>query len=221
MSYQHLYLDGTSVNLPVGKIVCVGRNYAEHAKELNDEVPTEPLLFMKPSTAIVDYKNGFSIPKDKGSVHHEIEIAILIGKTLSGQVDEHTVKQAIAGFAPSLDLTLRDLQTELKNLGYPWEKCKSFDGSCVLTPFLPTTTYPDLNDIDIRFIVNGKTRQQGNSKELVVAIIPLIQYIANIFTLLPGDVVLTGTPKGVGPLQAGDQLIMALPDHSHFETHVL
>lgn len=221
MSYQHQYTDGTTIHFAVGKVVCVGRNYTEHAKELNNPVPTEPLLFIKPATSIVSSNGGFTIPHDKGAVHYEAEIAVLIGKTLSGVISQQEVAEAITGLAPALDLTLRDVQAKLKEKGLPWEIAKGFDGACVLTPFVPASSYPDLTNIDIRLEINGETRQQGNSSEMLNPIIPLIQYIANIFTLQPGDVVLTGTPKGVGALHTGDRLVMELPDHCHFITEVI
>ncbi|MFD1259534.1 fumarylacetoacetate hydrolase family protein [Entomomonas asaccharolytica] len=221
MSYQHQYIDGTTIHFAVGKVVCVGRNYAEHAKELNNPIPTEPILFIKPATSVVSSNGGFSIPHHRGAVHYEAEIAVLIGKQLSGSVTKTEVVEAITGFAPALDLTLRDVQAKLKEKGLPWEISKCFDGACVLTPFVPASNYPNLTDIDIRLTINGEIRQQGNSSEMLTPIVELIQYIANNFTLLPGDVVLTGTPKGVGPLNTGDRLVMELPEHCHFVSEVL
>lgn len=221
MSYKHQYNDGTTIHYPVGKAVCVGRNYAEHAKELNNPIPTEPLLFIKPTTSIVSSNGGFPIPHNQGAVHYEAEIALLIGKPLSGAITEEQAKEAIVGFAPALDLTLRDVQSKLKEKGWPWEIAKGFDGACVLTPFIPASTYRDLANIDIRFIVNGEVRQEGNSANMLTPIITLIQYITQYFTLLPGDVVLTGTPKGVGELNRGDRLELELPSHCKFTTEVL
>lgn len=150
MSYQHQYLDGTRIHFPLGKVVCIGRNYAEHAKELNNPVPTEPLLFIKPGSCVVPLEGGFKIPTERGSVHYEAEIAVLLGKSLSTQPDEEEVLDAISGFAPALDLTLRDVQSKLKEKGLPWELAKSFDGACVLAPFVPASTFEDLTDIGIR-----------------------------------------------------------------------
>lgn len=221
MSYQHQYQDGTNIHYPMGKVVCVGRNYAEHAKELNNPVPDEPLLFIKPGSSVVCPVNGFNIPQDRGAVHFEIEIAVLIGKPLSKRPNEEEVLDAISGYAPALDLTLRDVQDELKKKGWPWEVAKSFDGACVLAPFVSSDAVSDANNIQVRLTVNGDVRQQGNSSEMMHAIVPLIQHIAGQFSLQPGDVVLTGTPAGVGPLQSGDQLIMELPElKNRFETFV-
>lgn len=220
MSYQHQYQDGTRIHYPLGKVVCVGRNYAEHAKELGNEIPDEPLLFIKAGSSAVCTENGFNIPKDRGAVHFEIEIAVLIGKPLSKTPSEEEVLDAISGYAPALDLTLRDVQDELKKKGWPWEVAKSFDGACVLAPFVNRDSVQDPNDIEVRLTVNGELRQEGNSSQMIFAIVPLIQHIAGQFSLQPGDVVLTGTPAGVGPLSADDQLVLELPGRLRCESFV-
>ncbi|YCH22080.1 fumarylacetoacetate hydrolase family protein [Pseudomonas sp. D1-3] len=221
MSYQHQYIDGTRIHFPLGKVVCVGRNYAEHAKELNNPLPTEPLLFIKPGSCVVPLEGGFSIPGDRGSVHYEAEIAVLIGKPLSRQPNEEEVIDAISGFAPALDLTLRDLQSKLKDKGHPWEIAKSFDGACVLAPFVPGDAVADLAAIGIRLTINGEVRQDGSSAEMIFPIVPVIQEMAGHFNLQPGDVILTGTPAGVGPLNKGDDLVLDLVGHSSFASRVL
>lgn len=221
MSYQHRYLDGTRIHYPLGKVVCVGRNYAEHAKELNNPVPSEPLLFIKPGSSAVALDGGFAIPEGRGAVHHEAEIAVLIGKPLSRQPGDEEVRDAISGFAPALDLTLREVQDRLKAKGHPWEIAKAFDGACVLAPFVHGDAVSDLGDIGIRLSINGELRQDGNSRDMLTAILPLIRHICGHFSLQPGDVVLTGTPAGVGPLHRGDTLVLELPGLSHFESRVL
>ena len=222
MSYQHQYLDGTRIHFPMGKVVCVGRNYAEHAKELNNPVPTEPLLFIKPGSCVVALDDSFSIPNDeRGAVHYEAEIAVLIGKPLSRKPNAEEVLDAISGFAPALDLTLRELQDKLKAKAYPWEVAKSFDGACVLAPFVPGDAVEDLSDIGIRLSLNGELRQDGNSRDMLNPILPLIQHICGHFSLQAGDVILTGTPVGVGPLAAGEGLELELVGHSRFSTRVL
>ena len=221
MNYQHQYIDGTRIHFPVGKVVCVGRNYAAHAKELNNPIPTEPLLFIKPSSCVVSSEGGFNIPSDRGAVHYEIEIAVLIGKPLSRQPSEEEVLDAITGYAPALDLTLRDVQERLKEKSWPWEVAKSFDGACVLAPFVSGFAVKDSTDIDVRLSINGEVRQDSNSREMLYPIIPLIQHMAGQFALQPGDVVLTGTPAGVGPLQEGDELVMELPGYAASSTCVL
>ncbi|MDE1168372.1 MAG: fumarylacetoacetate hydrolase family protein [Pseudomonas sp.] len=221
MSYQHQYVDGTRIHFPVGKVVCIGRNYAEHAKELNNPVPTEPLLFIKPGSCVVPLQGGFKIPTDRGSVHYEAEIAVLLGKPLSARPSEEEVLDAISGFAPALDLTLRDVQAKLKEKGLPWEIAKSFDGACVIAPFVSASTFADLTDIDIRLTINGEVRQDGNSNLMLNPIVPMIQHMAANFALQAGDVIMTGTPAGVGPLNPGDELVLELPGTSSFSGNVL
>lgn len=221
MSYQHQYVDGTRIHFPLGKVVCVGRNYAEHAKELNNPVPTEPLLFIKPGSCVVPSEGGFAIPEGRGDVHYEAEIAVLIGKPLSRTPSREEVLDAISGYAPALDLTLRDVQAKLKEKGLPWELAKSFDGAFVLAPFVSADRFPDPTDIGIRLSIDGEVRQDGNSRDMLNPIVPLIQHICGHFSLQPGDVVSTGTPVGVGPLQRGSALVLELPGASRFESRVL
>jgi len=221
MSYQHQYADGTHIHYPVGKVVCIGRNYAEHAKELDNPVPTEPLLFIKPGSCVVPSEGGFKVPTDRGSVHYETEIAVLLGKPLSTKPSVEEVLDAISGYAPALDLTLRDVQSKLKEKGLPWEIAKSFDGACVIAPFVAASTYSDLTDIPVRLTLNGAVRQDGNSSLMLNPIVPMIQYMAACFSLQAGDVIMTGTPAGVGPLNPGDELVLELPGASSFATSVL
>jgi 2-keto-4-pentenoate hydratase/2-oxohepta-3-ene-1,7-dioic acid hydratase in catechol pathway len=211
MHYQHRFSDGSPADLPVGKVVCVGRNYAEHAKELNNPVPTEPLLFIKPSTAITSLADPVELRPSRGPVHYETELALLIGSSLSGKVDEAEARQAIVGVGLALDLTLRELQDQLKAKGHPWERAKAFDGACPLSLFVPIDRAPELSDLGLELRINGELRQQGNADQMITPILRLLQQIAEVFTLLPGDVVITGTPAGVGVLQAGDQLELSMP----------
>ena len=206
MTYQHQWQDGTPVKMPIGKVVCVGRNYAAHVRELGNAVPEAPILFLKPATALVPLEPAFAIPSGRGSCHHETEISLLIGRTLTGQVSEAEARAAIAGITLGLDLTLRDVQNQLKQQGHPWEVAKAFDGAAPMGSFslLPAAT--DLADLSFTLAVNGGVRQQGHSADMMTGIIALLQFIATIFTLQPGDVVMTGTPEGVAALNAGDEL---------------
>jgi 2-keto-4-pentenoate hydratase/2-oxohepta-3-ene-1,7-dioic acid hydratase in catechol pathway len=212
LNYQHRWNDGHSIDWPPGKVVCVGRNYAAHARELGNEVPKEPLLFMKPATALVSLEAGFSIPEGCGEVHHEAEIALLIGDTLS-EVKTTQAGEGIAGIGLALDLTLRELQSKLKQKGHPWERAKAFDGSCPLSRFVPRQAFDSLEDISLRFSINGQLRQQGSSAQMMFSILDLLAHISAVFTLQAGDVVLTGTPAGVGPLAVGDVLKLELPGY--------
>jgi 2-keto-4-pentenoate hydratase/2-oxohepta-3-ene-1,7-dioic acid hydratase in catechol pathway len=197
------------LDLPVGKVVCIGRNYLEHIRELHNTVPETPILFMKPATALVGLDQPIRLPKGRGECQHEVELAVLVGRELR-EVDAATARRAVAGYGVALDLTLRDLQNELKKKGHPWETAKAFDGSCPLSPFLPPEALPDPQATELALHVNGELRQQGNTRLMMVGIFELMAYISTHFTLRPGDVVLTGTPSGVGPLRSGDVLALSL-----------
>lgn len=206
--YQHQLGPGIKCPDRPGKIVCVGRNYAEHARELNNPVESAPLLFIKPSTAAVAMAPEFNIPSGQGPVHHELEMAVLIGKQLTAATPER-VTEAIAGVGLAFDLTLRELQSTLKEKAHPWERAKAFDGACPLSPFVSPQGV-DLQALSLTLIRNGTVQQQGNSADMVFPVVDLVVAMSRVFTLLPGDVVLTGTPAGVGPLQQGDALKASL-----------
>ncbi|MDO6513854.1 fumarylacetoacetate hydrolase family protein [Neptuniibacter sp. 2_MG-2023] len=220
MSYQHRFIDGRSAGLPTGKVICVGRNYADHAAELNNPIPTEPMLFIKPSTSVVDMAEPFIVPQGYGSVHFETEMSILIGERLS-HASEGEALAAIAGVGLGLDLTLRDLQGKLKDKGHPWEKAKGFDGAAPLSVFVAPSCVPDLQNVDIKLMVNGELRQSGNSSHMLNRVLPLISHSSEFFTLEPGDVILTGTPAGVGPILPGDQLEVSLADLLSISTRAI
>ena len=210
MSYRHI-LDGKPLDLPVGKVVCVGRNYAEHAKELNNPVPTSPILFMKPSTSVVALEPGFAVPQDQGECHHELEMSVLIGKPLKN-ADEAAAKDAILGYGIGLDLTLRDLQNKLKEKSHPWEVAKAFDGANPLSAFISAAQLADPERTAIRLTVNEQVRQQGNTSDMITPVFKLLAFMSRHFTLLPGDVIMTGTPAGVAALRSGDRLQLTLGD---------
>ena len=218
--YQHQWLDGSQVDLPTGKVVCVGRNYAEHAKELNNPVPTEPLLFIKPTSSIVPLEHPITLKAGFGSVHYETEIAVLIGKTLTNASEDESAA-GVVGVGVALDLTLRELQSKLKDKGHPWEKAKGFDGSCPLSAFVSAEEVVDWQNVPVQLHINGALRQDGNSSQMLNGILPLLAYISSFFTLEPGDVVITGTPAGVGQLEPGMQLKAAIPGLLEVVTEVM
>ncbi|MFM1605299.1 MAG: fumarylacetoacetate hydrolase family protein [Porticoccaceae bacterium] len=217
-NYHHI-VNGRASDLPLGKVVCVGRNYAAHAKELNNPVPTEPVLFIKPSTSLVKLEEPLAIPSHLGECHFEAEMSILIGQSLSN-CNHEQASEAIAGIGLALDLTLRELQQELKEKGLPWEKAKSFDGSCPVSGFVPISQGTNLQDQQILLLQNQQIKQNGNTEDMLTSVLALLSYISQFFTLLPGDIVLTGTPAGVGPLKPGDQLSLSLSDSIHCITEV-
>ncbi|MDF1895828.1 fumarylacetoacetate hydrolase family protein [Rahnella contaminans] len=207
--YQHRDWHGALLDFPVNKVVCVGNNYADHIKEMGSQISAEPVVFIKPETALCDIRQPLAIPKDLGAVHHEVELAVLIGTPLK-QATEDRVANAIAGYALALDLTLRDLQTKFKAAGQPWEKAKGFDSSCPISGFIPVSEFGDAQQADLQLFVNGETRQEGNTRNMLTPLLPLIAYMSRYFTLRAGDIILTGTPQGVGPLKAGDEIVATL-----------
>jgi 2-keto-4-pentenoate hydratase/2-oxohepta-3-ene-1,7-dioic acid hydratase in catechol pathway len=207
--YQHRDWHGALLDFPVNKVVCVGNNYADHIKEMGSQRSAEPVVFIKPETALCDIRQPVAIPKDFGAVHHEVELAVLIGTPLK-QATEDRVANATAGYGLALDLTLRDLQTRFKESGQPWEKAKGFDGSCPISGFIPVSEFGYAQQAELLLEINGQRRQSGNTRDMLTPILPLIAYMSRFFTLRAGDIILTGTPHGVGPLNAGDEILATL-----------
>ncbi len=187
------------------KIICVGRNYIDHAKELNNPVPKEPLLFIKPWSTITPLSGEVHIPSNKGEVHHELEIALVVDRTLTN-ASKSEARESICGIGLALDLTLRDVQTTLKEKGQPWEKAKSFDNACPVECIEINHKDIDFDKLTLQLNINGSLRQLGHSIDVVFDSISLIQYISTWFTLNPGDIVLTGTPAGVGKIENADEI---------------
>ncbi len=187
------------------KIICIGRNYAEHIEELKNERPSEPVIFMKPDTALLLKNRPFYLPNFDSQIHHEIELVVRInhlGKNISAQFAPRYYSEIGLG----VDFTARDLQDRLKQKGLPWEKAKAFDASAPLSEeFIPANEL-NLSNIDFRLEVNGEVRQRGNSALMLYPINELIEHISKFFTLKIGDLIYTGTPAGVGPVQIGDRL---------------
>ncbi len=217
--YQHRFQDGRPFACGPGKMVCVGRNFAEHARELDNPIPTRPIFFIKPSTAAVPMTAPIQLPQGLGVCDYELEMTVLIGESLTRATQEQA-RAAIAGLGLGLDLTLRDLQDELKSKGQPWERAKAFDGACPLSVFVDAEGV-ELQNLDLRLTCNGMQRQAGNTHDMLFPVLELLVEMSESFTLLPGDVVLTGTPAGVGPLRSGDALRAELSDRIAVETRVL
>ena len=199
---------------PIGKIVCVGRNYAAHARELGNEVPTAPMLFMKPTSAVVSMRHGVVRPNPEifGETHYEAELCIQLSADLSAATIEQA-QQAIGGVTLGLDLTLRELQTKLKEKGHPWERAKCFDGACVLGDWLEPQAFGDFGNVQYQLYINDELKQDGDSALMLFPVYELLVNISHAFSLQAGDVVMTGTPSGVGILQEGDALTLKLGAH--------
>ena len=198
----------------IGKVVCVGRNYAAHAEELGNEVPKAPILFMKPASSVVSIRQGVVRPNPAlyGETHYEAELCVQLAADLSSATIEEA-KQAIGGVTLGLDLTLRELQAELKEKGHPWERAKCFDGACVLGDWLDPQVFGDFTDVHYQLTINNALKQDGDSALMLFPVYELLVNISHAFSLQAGDVIMTGTPSGVGALQAGDQLSLKLGAH--------
>lgn len=219
MQYRHQHIDGSSIELPLGKVLCIGQNYLDHIAELNSKTAPEALFFMKPATALCALGEPLVLPQTQGEVHNETELAVLIHTPLF-KASPETAAAAIWGYGLALDLTLRDVQKRLKELGRPWEIAKGFDRACPLSVFVPAKDIGNPQQLTFSLHVNGVTRQQGDTALMIRSVAQIISELSQHFTLLPGDVVLTGTPAGVGPLQPGDKLTIELTNFFTQQTSV-
>jgi acylpyruvate hydrolase len=187
------------------KIICIGRNYSDHAKELNNAIPAEPVFFMKPDTALLKNKDPFYLPAFSANIHHEVELVLQIGK-MGKHIEEQFAFKYIDKIGVGIDFTARDLQDQCKEKGLPWEKAKAFDGSAPLGELLPFSTVKDPANISFHLEINGKIVQQGNSASMLFSFSQIIAYVSQFITLKTGDLIYTGTPSGVGPVKIGDRL---------------
>ena len=220
MAYRHIDTQGNEIALPVNKVVCIGRNYLDHIQEMNATVSEAPLLFMKPKAAMCHVHEPIAVPTDKGECHNELEVSVLLKSSLKN-ASEDEVKSAMWGIGLGLDLTLREVQATLKKQGQPWERAKSFDNSAPLSGFLPLSSVGNLDDLRFTLTINGEVRQQGRTALMLHKIVPLIAHMSSIFTLDSGDVILTGTPKGVGKLSPSDRVFASLGNQLSVNTEVV
>lgn len=187
------------------KIICIGRNYAEHAKELENEVPTKPVFFLKPDSALVSSNRPFPYPDFSRDVHHELEVVFRISQHGKGIGEEHA-DRFVDGIGLGIDFTARDLQGEMKKKGLPWEIAKAFDHSAPVSRFRPLSEYDDIHNLTFRLDLNGRTVQEGNTSLMIFSYEKIIAYVSRFITLEKGDLVFTGTPAGVGPVAVDDRL---------------
>ncbi len=202
------------------KIICVGRNYTDHIQELKNETPEEPVLFLKPDTAILLKRHPFVIPEFSADVHYEVELLVRINK-IGKYIDSKFAHKYYDEIGLGIDFTARDLQARLKERGLPWEKAKSFDGAAVIGNFIDKQEFENLEDIQFRLERNGEVVQHGNSKQMIWNIDALIAYISQYFTLKIGDVIFTGTPAGVGRVAPDDRLTGFIESKDMFSINVL
>jgi 2-keto-4-pentenoate hydratase/2-oxohepta-3-ene-1,7-dioic acid hydratase in catechol pathway len=201
------------------KLICIGRNYADHITELNNERPKDPVLFIKPDSAILPKEQDFYIPEFSNDVHYEVEILVKIKK-----VGKHISKKFAHNYYDEIglgiDFTARDLQSQLKEKGLPWEKAKGFDGAAVIGKWLPKETIKDINDMGFSLLKNGQTVQNGRTSLMLWKIDELIAYVSTYFMLKKGDVLFTGTPSGVGKVAPNDYLVGRIEEQQLFAINI-
>ena len=200
------------------KINCVGRNYVEHAKELNNKAPKDPVLFLKPDTAILLKEQPFCIPEFSNNVHHEVEILVKINR-IGKHIDQKFAHKYYDEIGLGIDFTARDVQAKCKEKGLPWEKAKAFDGSAVIGEFYPKEIF-DLENLNFQLLKNQKIVQDGNTNSMLWKVDELISYVSQYFTLKKGDIIFTGTPAGVGKVVENDVLVGVLEGKEAFSIKV-
>ena len=205
---------------PSHKIVCVGQNYAAHIEEMKGQQVSDPVIFMKPATAIKPIQAPIKLPSISNDVHYELELAVIMGD-IAQHVDADDVYPLIHAYALAIDLTARDLQKQFKDRGHPWDLAKGFDDSCPISACIPSAELSNPQNVELRFVQNGEVKQLANTNTMIHPIDKLVAFISRYVTLFPGDIVLTGTPAGVGALQKGDQLHCELGDLISLDTSVL
>lgn len=201
------------------KIICIGRNYIEHANELNNPLPKEPVFFLKPDTAIIRNNQPFYYPDFSEEIHYEVEIVLKINlsrhecRDKSGKnIVSELAHQYYDEIGIGIDFTARDLQAKAKENGLPWEIAKAFDGSAPIGKFVEKSKFPDVNNLNFSLDINNNRVQQGNTKDMLFSFAQLIAYVSKFITLKTGDLIFTGTPAGVGPVKTGDKLQAAIED---------
>ncbi len=187
------------------KIIAIGRNYAAHAKELNNAIPENPVIFLKPDTAVLKDNKPFYIPDFSANIHYELEIVLKICKE-GKHIAEKFAPNYYDEIGLGIDFTARDIQNNLKEKGLPWELAKAFDHSAAISNFLPKTSFKNLNNLQFELQLNNKSRQNGNTKDLLFSFEKIIAFVSQYITLKKGDLIFTGTPEGVGQVNAGDKL---------------
>jgi 5-carboxymethyl-2-hydroxymuconate isomerase len=208
---KSVILRGTDKLYTVGKIICLGQNYSEHAKEMKFEVPTSPVFFFKPPSAIIYDGGQIIIFEISNEVHHEVEMTVLIGEG-GNNIHRSAALKHVAGYGIGLDMTMRDIQNEAKKKGLPWALAKGFDTSAPVSEFVPAETVGDPGSLNIQLFINGKLRQSSNTSKFVFPVDKVISYVSQFVTFEPGDIIFTGTPEGVSRVEHGDKLEASLLD---------
>jgi fumarylpyruvate hydrolase len=195
------------------KIICIGLNYRKHATELGRPLPSEPVIFLKPDSSLLKNNKPFFLPGFSSMIHYEAEVVVKISKLGKGIAAKYASRY-YDEMTVGIDITARDIQNRNSAAGLPWELSKCFDGAAPLGRFVPVSSVSDINNLDFRLEINGKTVQQGNTSDMIFSINEIVAYISKYFTLKTGDLIFTGTPAGVGPLRKNDNLVAYLGDEA-------
>ena len=206
---KKVFYKDSKQSLPVNTIFCIGRNYAAHAAELNNPLPQSPIVFIKPLTTLIYGGDAIQLPQASRDVHHEVEMVVLIGKP-GKHISREAAAGYISGYGIGIDVTARDIQQRAKEKAHPWTVAKGFDTFAPVSDFVAPDRIADPHNLEVTLSINGDIRQAGNTNQMMFRIDMLIAYLSSIFTLSPGDLIFTGTPEGVGPLQHGDRLHASL-----------
>lgn len=217
---KFLKIKNSDEKIGVGKLVCVGRNYVKHAEEMGNEIPEFPLIFLKPSSSLVYSGESIIKPVDSGEMHHEVELVLLIGKDIKN-ADEARAEEAIFGYAVGLDMTLRDVQSELKKKGHPWTLAKVFDTSAVISDITLKKDYLLKGNEKIELSVNSEVKQSSTLDFMLFNPVQIVVYLSSKFTLERGDLIFTGTPEGVGAVNVGDEIFASIDGIADLETAVV
>ena len=208
---NYIFKDGSRKNVSIGKLVCLARTYKRHAEEMHTKVTKDPLLFLKPASSVIFNGESIIIPDMSKFLHHEVELGIVIGKKCKN-VSQREALDYVLGYLIALDITARDIQTEAKKNGWPWSIAKGFDTFAPISEVVLKKDLPNPNNINISLKVNGEIRQISNTNHMVYSVERIIEFISHIMTLEPGDLIMTGTPEGVGEITKGDTLEAGLSD---------
>ncbi|SFW67249.1 fumarylacetoacetate hydrolase family protein [Cellulophaga fucicola] len=201
------------------KIICIGRNYTDHIKELDNERPTDPVVFIKPDSAVLPKEQDFYIPEFSEDIHYEVEVLVKI-KKVGKHIDRNFAANYYDEIGLGIDFTARDLQSKLKEKGLPWEKAKGFDGAAVIGKWLPKSKFQSVDNINFSLLKNEEIVQKGNTNLMLWKIDELISYVSQYFTLKKGDIIFTGTPAGVGRVDVNDYLCGTLEDEQMFTLNI-
>jgi len=216
---NYIFKDKISKKVAIGKLVCLARTYRKHAEEMHTSVTEDPLLFLKPASSVIFNGDSIIIPKISKCLHHEVELGVVIGKKCRN-VSQKEALDYVLGYCVALDITARDIQDEAKKRGWPWTIAKGFDTFAPISDVVLKDKIPDPNNLDLSLKINGEIRQNSNTKYMIYSIERIIEFISGIMTLEKGDLIMTGTPEGVGEIVAGDMLEAKLGDFCFLKVDV-